>query len=518
MPSDSRNPDEARLIFDLSKPGSLPGSERGGTTVVTTHGSLVFLTATHVFKVKRARDFGFFDYTTPEARRRFCEEEVRLNRRTAPAVYLGVLPVFEDDRGFSLTRPGRVADHAVHMVRLPDERSAIALVRKDRLGADDLVAFARYVANFYRHAQAAPPAPEAMEQNVRENFDQVRPFAGRFLDAPLFAALESGGLAWLETHRERLARRPSRDGHGDLRLEHVYILDDGPVLIDCIEFAERFRVADPALDVAFLAMDLRRMGRRDLAEIFLGRFAFESGDYDFYPLAAGYETYRAFVRGKVACFVAADPATPAALAARKRAEAAEFFRLAEETGRGAGAPRVVLAVGGIIAAGKSTVAEALARRLAVPIVSADATRKDLAGLRHDEQGGAGIYEQAFTERTQAELLRRADLVLESGRGVILDTTFAEGVLRGRARDLADRHGAAFRFVECRARTDVLRERLRARKGGLSDAREDLLDSFLARWEPEPEGESGAPSHIVLDTTGPVDFAELFRRLGLAATA
>jgi aminoglycoside phosphotransferase family enzyme len=168
-----------------------------------------------------------------------------------------------------------------------------------------------------------PADPANLVRSVAENFEQCRAF-GALLEGATLSAVEGRQLAWLAAQGQRLATRPALDGHGDLRLEHVYLLPEGPVIIDCIEFAERFRVGDPALDVAFLAMDLVRCGHGALAELLLARLAYERDDYDAYPLLDGYQGYRAMVRCKVAGLVSTDAATAPAAAARKAGEARTF--------------------------------------------------------------------------------------------------------------------------------------------------------------------------------------------------
>ncbi len=502
--------DEQRLIEDLKRTENLPGSA-DHVEFISTHISLVFRTETSVFKVKRAKNFGFLDYSTKEARERFCRAEVTLNRRTAPGVYLDVLPVYGDARGYSLTRVGDIVDHAVHMKRLPDHRSALSLLQRGHLTHENLGSLAARLARFYLGAEAGPETSGNLRASVEENFEQLRPFGWRFVSDRLLGELESLQRKWLAKWMDLLASRPSRDGHGDLRLEHVYFTPEGPIAIDCIEFLERFRIADPALDVAFLAMDLARHGRPDLGEFFLGRFAYASDDYDFFPLADGYLSYRACVRAKVACFLAGDASTAPDRVESKGREARDFLDLALALMGGRSARPVVFAIGGLIGSGKTTVAEQLSRSTGAPLVSADATRKFLAGIPREEKGPASIYSGPFSERVRDELLRRGARVLESGRSVILDTTFVSREYRRHARELAQRFAAAFLFVECRAPESVLRERLRGRTGGVSDAREDLLDRFLRAVEPPTE--LPPEERLVVDTTRSAEeaVAEIRRR-------
>jgi predicted kinase len=208
------------------------------------------------------------------------------------------------------------------------------------------------------------------------------------------------------------------------------------------------------------------------------------------------------VRGKVAALLAADPSTPPDRAARKSAEARTLFSLARpSTGAPPPAPPVV-AVGGMIGSGKSTLADALGRALGAPVIGSDRTRKALAGIAATDRAPDEVYSAAFSGRTFDEMLRRAGIVLASGRGVVLDATFRDRQLRLRARDLARRHGRRFLFAETVCGEATLRERLRRRAAGpsISDATETLLARFQADFEPVTE--LGVDEHVRVDTSGP----------------
>lgn len=487
------------LVRDLLKPENLP---EPALDFISTHASFVFLTKNFVYKVKRAKNYGFFDYSTLDRRKFFCEREVQLNRRTAPDVYLDVLPVYQDAAGHSLTRPGTIVDYAVHMRRLPDDRSALWLLRNGTLGHAELDSVARAVAGFFQRGAPGGTTAETVRAIIQENFKQVEPYVGRFLAPKLFEETRQAQASWLSANEARLRNRISRDVHGDLRLEHAYLMPSGPIIIDCIEFSDAFRIIDPALDIAFFAAELVRYGRRDLAEYFIGRYAYEADDYDLYPLIDGYLSYRAWVRGKVACFLAADPQVDSATANAKSEEAAAFFALAHASMVKAKKKPTFVGIAGLIGSGKTHLAENLSRRTSVPMVSADATRKSLAGLAHDAIGGPELYDPRFTEKVQEEVLRSAEQVLISGRSVIVDTTFRTRALRAQARTLAASHGASFLLVECRAPEEEIRKRLRARTGGVSDARENLLESFKAGFEPITE--LPAAEHLVIDSSRPID--------------
>jgi uncharacterized protein len=509
------------LLEDLRRPEAYPAPRPSQVTQITTHISWVFLTDLEVWKLKRPVDYGFVNYTTLDRRRRCCEDEVRLNRRLAPDVYRDVVPVRLGARGYGFGPDGEVVDYAVRMRRLSDERSAEALLRRGGLTPGHLARLAARLARFFADAAPAPRAgaAEVIRENVSENFAQVEPIVGQLVSRETFQTVRTWQFGVLHGESKRFAARIEqgriREGHGDLRLEHVYFEGPEPIVIDCVEFSERLRCGDAAADVAFLAMELTARSREDLAELFLADFALESDDYDLYGVIDFYAGYRAWVRGKVAALLAADPATSPEKAARKAEEARSLFTLARAYAEPRATAPPVVAVGGLIGSGKSTLAEGLGRATAAPVVSSDRVRKALAGVGATERAPESAYSAAFSVRTFDELFRRAGVVLTSGRGVVLDATFRERELRRRALDLARRHGRRFLFVETVCDEATLRERLRRRSTGpsVSDAGEALLERVRAEFEPVTE--LGPGEHVRVDTTGPPEAAV---RAALAALA
>jgi aminoglycoside phosphotransferase family enzyme/predicted kinase len=502
-----------------------------------THASWVYIATGDVWKVKRPVALGFLDFSTVEARRRFCEDEVRLNRRLAPDVYLGVEPIRRSPRGLEIGAAGPddgpVVDWAVHMRRLPDEWSAAARLARGALDARRLAALAARIAEFHGAARLVPARGDmaTLRRNVDENFAETERFVGDLLDRGTFDDARAYQTCWLDDNaalvRRRLEAGRIREGHGDLRLEHVYFPSDeadaGPLVIDCVEFDERFRAGDVAADVAFLAMELELAGRSDLASGFLARYAEAADDFDLFPVLDFYLAYRAWVRGKVAAIVASDEGAAAELRKGKRLEARRDFALARAYAGRALDPPFIVAVGGVIGSGKSTLATALGAELAAPVIGSDRTRKALAGLPPTARGGADLYTEASRARAYAEVLRRADAVLRSGRAVILDATFSEPARREEARALARTRHATLVHVELFCAESVLRARLARRRGGgsISDATDVELDE-LARRHRAPDPSEGA-AVVRLDGALPPDrvveqaVAEL-RRHGLVPAA
>lgn len=482
--------------------------------VIETHTAWVFLGSERVIKVKKPVDFGFLDFTSLERRRQACEAELELNSRLAPRVYLAVVPITLDARGtHRVGGEGPPVDWGVEMLRLPDAQRGDLLVADNRLMHGDVRALAVTLARFHANMPTNERisefgSPQRVLGNIRENFAQTEDTLRSYLSPAEAEEITSAQSEFVENHRElfisRMLGGRVRDGHGDLRLEHVYFgWDSSPTVIDCIEFNERFRFADVCADIAFLGMDFAQQGRMDLGELLIAEYARAAGDYQLYRLIDFYEGYRAFIRGKVASMLEADSGAP--LEARQRAhdQARRYYRLAVASTKTSLLKPAVVAVGGFVASGKSTIAERIAERMAAPVVDTDRTRKQLLGValtQHlDEPPWSGAYAPAFSERVYGEVFERAQSVLASGRSVVLDASFRSREARARARLLARAFELPFYFVECRAETEDCKKRLRARAqtSSVSDAREDLFDEFVKRWEAVDE--LPPDQHIVLHT-------------------
>lgn len=493
-----------------------------------THISWVFVGERLVFKVKKPVSLGFLDFSTPEKRRGACEAEVHLNRRWSPDVYEGVVPIVRDARGeHLLAGPGPVVDWAVKMKRLPDDDRGDALLAAGRLGPREARQLAEVLAAFHarassdRHVRAFGRL-EVLRRHTAENLRQSRRhpvpggppsllrevarFQGRFLrdNAALFEERRKKGFV--------------RDGHGDLRLDQLYIHGGTVAALDCIEFDEQYRCVDTAADAAFLSMDFRKHGRPDLAEIFLATYVRASGDHALYRLISFYESQRAQVRALVAGVLSDDRTVSQESREAARAEVVRCLTLARELGNTLNRRGALVAVGGEIGSGKSALSEALAERWGVPEFNSDRLRKRLEGVAVTAPLKAGAYSEAAHRRVYAGLFEAARSVLMSGRSVVLDATFRSRSFRREARTLAADLGASFLFLECRAGEDVCRARLLAREGknNVSDARAPIWDVLHAQWE--PVSEFSPAEHHVIDTSGPVEEAlaqaDRFRPPGL----
>ena len=446
--------------------------------VTETHSAVVFFAGDRAYKLKKPVAVGFLDFTSPRAREKACRREIELNRRFAPDVYLGLADVRDP--------AGRVCDHLVVMQRMPSARRLSALVTA-RAPADGAVReVARLLAAW--HA-VAPRSPRIAAQGRRDalwarwqaNIGQSRGAAGGLLDAGGLDEVERlAGRAELFEQRMRDGRIV--DGHGDLLADDIFCLDNGVRILDCLEFDDRLRWLDGLDNACFLAMDLERLGARDLAGRFISWYAEYSGDPAPASLRHHYTAYRAFVRAKVASLRAAGGDGEAAgLAWQLAGLALRHLR--------AGAVTLVL-VGGLPGTGKSALAGALADRLGFTVLRSDRIRKELAGIPPGQRcavpWGTGIYTAAWTERVYAELADRARRLLALGESVIVDATFNGLAERAACAAPATAAHADLVQLRCAAPAEVTARRLTARTGDASDADQAVARQMAASAAPWPE--------------------------------
>jgi aminoglycoside phosphotransferase family enzyme/predicted kinase len=491
--------DTAELIEYLSRPEAF-GLTAPGVVVCQTHISVVFLAGDSAYKVKKPVRFDFLDFSTLERRRHFCEEEVRLNRRHAPGVYLGVVAITRQRDGLRVGGEGEVVDWAVHMRRLPAGASLLEKLRRGEVTGELIDRLAARVADFHRNTTTAPKTAgrfDSVAGTLQAVLAEARPQVGTTLRPAVFSRLEDrlketlGRLAPLIDARAE--RGMTRDTHGDLHLDHVFHFPDRPppgdvLLVDCIEFNERFRHTDPVADMAFLVMDLIFRGRRDLARRFADSYFQAAGDDEGRALLPLYTAYRACVRGLVDGLTLAEPevSEDERRAALERARGHWLLALAELEPP-AVRPCLVLTAG-LPGAGKSTLARHVAERGDFVVLRSDVVRKELAGLRAEQPAPdrAALYNPDWTDRTYTELLRRADELLLDGRRVLVDASLRQESRRRQLLDLGRRRGVPVRMLRCTAGEDVIRQRLAGRRGDASDAGWEQYQQLAAEWEAPSE--------------------------------
>ncbi len=466
--------------------------------VVTTHISTLLLTAEHAYKLKKPLDLGFLDFTTLESRRHACDEELRLNGRLAPEIYLQRIAITGTPDDPAIDGDGPVLDWAVEMVRFDNTLRFDRLLAADRLDAATLDALAGQVADFHARAAVAEAGsawgtPEAVAAPARENLEALRRERPEDPRIEQLAGWTEAQLRQLHASLEsRRAQGCIRECHGDLHLGNIVAIDGRPVVFDGIEFAPELRWIDTINEIAFLDMDLRSRGRTDLAARFLSAYLEATGDYTGTALLPFYRSYRALVRAKITALQRAQGSGDSAALDR---DIEAYVALASATMAPA-TPQLIL-MHGLSGSGKSTVALRLVERLDGVRLRSDVERKRLLGLTPDaatESGvGAGAYNRDLSERTYARLESLAGELLGAGNTVIVDAASLRRSERERFRRFAEQCGVRFRVVACCADARTLRQRIEARQAAGTDPSEAdtaVLDYQLGVVEAPGDDEAG----------------------------
>ena len=463
--------------------------------IAETHSAVVIFLGDRAYKIKKPVDLGFLDFTTPAARAEACEHELELNRRLSPDVYLGVAEIGDVNGG--------VCDHMVVMRRLPADRKLRACL--DR--GEDTTAAVRAIARTIAALHARPPdgpsmahvaEADAVRTNWTNGFAQMAPFVGNLVERTTQERIERLALRYIDGRGPLLQRRIDRghvrDGHGDLQAEDIFLLDDGPRILDCLDFDAGLRWGDVLLDVAFLAMDLERLGHPNVAAQFLADYREFSAENWASSLAHHYIAYRAHVRAKVATLRAAQ--TGKGTGDIERLQRLCLDHLERSRIR-------LMIVGGLPGTGKSTVAAELGNRLGAVVLRTDEVRNQMAS--GDLMDGGGRYSSVGVDAVYQETMNRAERLLRRGEQVVIDATWSSSTHREEARALADRNGADLVEIECQVPRDLADERIRARLVEGTDPSEATPEiaatvaSRFAQW-PEAIGVSTmTPLGLTIDT-------------------
>jgi aminoglycoside phosphotransferase family enzyme/predicted kinase len=486
--------------------------------LIQTHISFVLLTGEYAYKVKKPMNFGFLDFSTLDKRLFFCQEEIRLNRRLAPELYLQVLPIAEREGKFTFsTEKEPAVEYCIQMRQFPQADLLINVFDRGELTPAHVEDIAKQLARFHAAADtnehiASFGTKDAIKAVADDNyqhtvkyidlaqtqaqFDETKAFSDKFFSehADLFA--------------NRVAQGKVKECHGDVHLKNICLYQGRVQIFDCIEFNEPFRNSDTLYDAAFLLMDLQYRDRRDLANIFLNTYLEQTGDYGGVPLLPLYGSMRAYIRAKVTSFLLDDPGIPQPVKDLARSEATAYYKLAWQYTRPLQGKIIVMS--GLSGSGKSTIARGLATRLEAIHIRSDAVRKHLAGIDLMQRGDDALYTPEMTVKTYAKLTKIGIILASKGFNVILDAKYDRANLRADIINRAEAWGIPWQILYCHADTELLKQRLSDRVGDVADATADLVDSQFQKFEAFTATE--LVRLIELDTTNTVDFANLLPKL------
>ncbi|MEE4253581.1 MAG: AAA family ATPase [Desulfuromusa sp.] len=481
---------QTTLIEKLHNPSSYnhPVDE---VKLVETHISWVFLAGKFAYKLKKPVNFGFLDFSTLSKRHHYCQEELRLNRRFAPQIYLDVVTIGGSPENFVIGGTPAV-DYLVKMKRFSRHNELDQLLQQNQLTVDMIKQFAEYLATI--HQQAPPVAIhsnfgslELIRNPAQENFDQLRSFLSNPVRQQQLTELESWSQSRLKDLLTLITSRKEqgyiRECHGDVHLANMVWFEEKPLLFDCIEFNDNFRCIDTINDTAFLLMDLEDRGAKSLSWQFLNHYLQQTGDYPALPLLGYYKSYRALVRAKVICLRFNQPGLSSTERELNHSLLQSYLDLASFYSQPRKTPLIICH--GFSGSGKSTFCQKLAAAYGAVHILSDIERKRLHGLearsKSHSEIDAGIYTEQVTQKTYIRLLKLAENTIKAGFPVIVDATFLKQQQRTAMRQLADQLDVPFIILDFPLSKKELFHRVELRSqqtGNVSEATAIVLEQQL----------------------------------------
>lgn len=498
---------------------------------VQTHISHVFIAPPYVYKFKKAVDFGFLDYSTLKKRKFFCEQEVELNRRLCTEIYIGIVAITRGEHGYKIeeesSAKGEIVEYAVKMKKLQDRYFLHSYIKDDTLTKGHLDRVSDKLANFYLRQSPGDDVTKYGEMdkvrfNTDENFQQTDVFIGETIGKQEYGAIKYFACQYYEREaslfHKRVEEKRIVDGHGDLHLEHIHVSPESICIYDCIEFSERLRCGDQAVDLAFLAMDLDFNGRWSESRYFVDQMTRKLNDPDLNTIINFYKCYRAYVKGKVKSIQSTEDGVPAEDKERLQNRAIDYFDLSLRYAL-LGFGTVVLICMGRIGTGKSTLASHLGSKLKIEVYSSDQIRKKIAGVPLFERATAEkrnrLYSAEMSRKTYWKLSEHAAASFDDGKSVILDATFSQNAVRHQLIEQLQSLGVDYLFIEAQASDNVVKSRLKDRKNDketISDARLEDFKMLTEKYDPPTEIHS--PHKIEIDTGSEFEgtLENLYRKL------
>ena len=498
------------LITALLQPQCYPHSV-AEIQLVETHISWLILTGDYVYKIKKPVDFGFLDFSSLELRKFYCEQELQLNQRLAPDIYLDVVSLCGTAEHPQINGNGEIFEYAVKMRQFDPRQQLDKLLQQHKLNSKHIDQLADIIASFHQQIDIAPRdsafgTPEAVWDPVQENIDQIRP---RLQDETELNRLD-GLKQWSEQQFKQLkpvitTRKQqgfTRHCHGDMHLANITLIDDKVTIFDCIEFNDNFRWIDVISEIAFTTMDLIDRQRPDLSARLLDRYLQRTGDYAGLALLRFYQVYRALVRAKVAIIRHSQPGLSKTEQQHSLKHYKGYARLAESFTQIK--PATLYIAQGVSGSGKTSLSQPLLERFGMIRLRSDVERKRLFGLtaeaKSQSKTAQGIYTTSASQQTYQQLIKLARHTIQAGYSTIIDATFLTRAQRQWFHELANELAVAFVILHFHADEALLRQWIIERQAAGKDASEATIEVLQQQLKTEqPLAEADADLIVSIDS-------------------
>jgi uncharacterized protein len=483
------------LISQMQRSDFYPHPVTQNIELIQTHASYVLLTGDYAYKLKKAINLGFLNYSTLAKRKYFLEAEMRLNKEIAPELYLAIIPITCEQQKFILNGQGEAVEYVLKMRQFPEEDLFVNLLEAGKLSIGKFSELGKIVAQFHQTAKtndyiSSFGTVAKIRTAFDENYQQTQQYIGRVQTKKQLEATQAYTERFFAERKSlfqaRIEQQKIKECHGDLHLKNICVWQDKIQLFDRIEFNEAFRFVDVIYDVAFTIMDLEAREKLDFANAFLNSYLEYTGDWAGLPLLPLYLSRQAYVRAKVNSFLLDDPEIEEFVKQEASKTAQRYYYQAWQYTQNK--PGSLILMSGLSGSGKSTVGKAIARQQSAIQIRSDAVRKHLAGISLEEPGNERLYSAEMTQKTYEHLLELGIMLAKEGFTVILDAKYDRQRDRTQAILQAQAHNIPLKIFYCTAPLSVLRDRVNRRQNDISDATANLITSQQLNAEAFTESE------------------------------
>lgn len=472
------------IIKFLSSPKSYSSSVKKVKHIDTRYLSDVFLTGKFAYKIKKPVNYGYLDFTSLAKRKYYCYQELKLNRRFSPEMYLDVLPLTEKNGQLKLGGNGQAVEYVLKMKEIPQQYLMNLLLAKNKINKKILVKLAQIIAKFHAQAKSSKKISQfgslqTIKQNWQENFNQAKPFISRAISSRDFFFLKNSIESFIKNNQQvfqqRIKDKKIKDCHGDLHKGNIFVTPQKIYIFDCIDFNERFRYQDVLNEIAFFAMEMDFVGRQDLSDFFVDHYFKFSKDQASKRLFLFYKCYRAYIRAKVWCFSLDRKDLSTKQKEINRRKAQKYFKLAKKYVEEMEEPILILGAG-LPGIGRSIRLKILAQKTKAMIIDSDVLRQQIKKSNYDKKSKLLVYQK---------MIRLAEKYLEHGKNVILDATFSKEKYRQLAKNLVKKLKTRYCFIEFYCSDEIAKLRFQERakeKNPISQANWQVYLKIKKEWQ------------------------------------